>query len=293
MDELEKKARRYNDEKLRLGLIPPHVIEQVAKVFDYGAKKYTKYDDEGNIVDDGARNWENGCDWEVPLESLKRHLLAFESGEDYDIGTKEKPGSGLLHMSHIATNAMFLIQYYKTHPHLDNRRHAYLNQPKVGLDFDGVLADFSSAYKQRLIEAGVENYPQDEQPHWSFPYGTNEVWDKIKSDESFWLNLKPLCDPEDLAFPVEVYISKRSIPVEWSQKWVVRNGFPAAPIIHVEHSKVDAVRGANIDIFVDDSVKNFVELNRAKLHCLLMDAPYNRYLNVGHKRIKHLREVLN
>jgi hypothetical protein len=282
----EDKALRFNEGKTRLDLIPAWAMEQVGKVFSFGATKHTIRDDAGAVIVDGCNNWRKGADWEVPLASLERHLNAFKRGEDYD------KDSGLLHIAHLATNALFLLEFYKIHPQGDNRQHSYLKRPRIGLDLDGVLGNFSEAYSARLKEAGVANYPQQEQPWWGFAFKSNEIWEKVKQDESFWMGLKPLCDPNELAFEPVCYISNRSIPVEWSENWLISNGFPCAPVIHTEHSKVEAVKEWKLDKFCDDSVRNFVEINQSGGLCYLFDTSYNRYMEVGHKRIVNLNQLI-
>jgi hypothetical protein len=84
---------RFDQGKLPLHLVPPELEEEVAKVLEFGAKKYA------------PRNWEKGMDWSRVEASLRRHLLRWKMGEDID------PETGLLHVAHIATNAAFLIAY--------------------------------------------------------------------------------------------------------------------------------------------------------------------------------------
>lgn len=100
----ESKALRYNDNKLRYDLLEPHAIQELVKVFTEGAKKY-----EDN-------NWLNGgMEYSKMLASLKRHIAAFELGEDYD------PETGCHHMAHAAWNALGIVSYAKYFPHNDNR----------------------------------------------------------------------------------------------------------------------------------------------------------------------------
>jgi hypothetical protein len=90
-------------DKIRFDLIPSQVLWEVAEVLTYGLKKYED------------RNWERGIAWNRIFGSVQRHLWAFWSGEDKD---KE---SGLSHLAHAIVNCMFLLEYEKTHPELDNR----------------------------------------------------------------------------------------------------------------------------------------------------------------------------
>lgn len=77
---------------LTRGLAYP--MRLVAAVLSYGAQKYAE--DSWQEVPDGARRYENALD---------RHLNEWKAGEDFD---KE---SGLLHLGHIACNALFLCWF--------------------------------------------------------------------------------------------------------------------------------------------------------------------------------------
>lgn len=88
--------------KLDLTLVPPELAEQVARVMMLGAAKYTR---------GGWMHVEDG-----PLRyyaALKRHLHAFESGEDAD------PETGLHHLAHAATNLAFLLAFAARRPEQD------------------------------------------------------------------------------------------------------------------------------------------------------------------------------
>ena len=88
-------GKRYNAGKLRMDLIPPEADLAIARVLTQGSTKY------------GDRNWEKGMAVSTVLASLKRHLLAYEMGEDLD------DESGEPHLSHVLTNAAFLVTYFE------------------------------------------------------------------------------------------------------------------------------------------------------------------------------------
>ena len=108
------------------------------------------------------------------------------------------------------------------------------------------------------------------------------------------MSIKPKIDPKDLPFEPHCYITSRPIPNEWTEQWIAENGFPTMPVytVGVGESKVDVAKKSGIDIFIDDRFDNFVELNRAGICTYLMDAPHNQRYNVGHKRIKNLKDLL-
>ncbi len=96
-------ALRYDDGKLPIHLIPPEVIFALAKVFQYGAKKYA------------PRNWEKGMPWSKVYDSGQRHSLTFWNGQDID------EESGLPHVFHWMWNAAALVVYRETCPEKDDR----------------------------------------------------------------------------------------------------------------------------------------------------------------------------
>lgn len=263
---------RHNKGKNRLELVPPELIEGVGKVLTMGASKYAD------------RNWELGMSWGTVIGCLKRHLMAFEKGIDYDAE------SGELHIDHVLTNALFLKYYYKHYPQGDDRPKPYLNMPKVGLDIDEVMADWVGSWNER--------WNIDERPHaWRFDPEIGERFEIMRKSgelEDFYMNLKPLIDPKDLPFEPHCYITSRPCSKETTEAWLQKHGFPHAKVWSVDenHSKVDVAKESGIDIFVDDRFENFVELNRAGICTYLFDAPHNQRYNVGYRRIKSLKELI-
>lgn len=280
-------ARRYNSGKTRHDLMSPWAIEEVAKVMTYGANKYTVKDDKGNVVDSGDRNWEKGQLWSTPIASLRRHFLAFEMGEDFD------PESKLYHMAHVAWNALAILHFYKTYPQGDNRPVNAFKMPRVGLDIDGVLADFTGAYKERVLAAGLPWFPGEDQQWWALPHITTPFFDKIVKDKSFWLGLKPLCDPREWKFEPVAYITRRLCPKAWSEEWLFNNGFPPVQVYSIgKEEKSEYVKKCRVEIYVEDCPWNMAEVQQAGVFCFLLDQPYNRRFDVGHRRIYSLNEVI-
>ena len=90
---MEEKDLKKDTGKLRLDLLPVDALEEVSKVYAFGAKKYAEH------------SWEAGMKLSRVYAALLRHLFAWWRGEDYD---KE---SGLLHLAHVAWNAITLLTY--------------------------------------------------------------------------------------------------------------------------------------------------------------------------------------
>lgn len=113
IEERKGGADRFNTGKADLSLIPLATLEDEARVWEYGAKKYS------------AGNWLRCANWNVPLASLLRHLSAWQSGEDFD------PETGLSHLGHISCNVRMLTYYAKHFPEGDNRLKSGIHNPPV------------------------------------------------------------------------------------------------------------------------------------------------------------------
>lgn len=260
---------RYNEGKLRYDLVQAEAHEGMVKVLTFGSSKYAE------------RNWEKGMKWSKVIASLKRHIAAIEKGEDFD------PESGLLHADHLQCNAHFLSAYYKLAPALDDRPHSYLKQLRIGLDIDGVLGDFISHIGNKFGRS-----QEDIVTHWNDPK-IRSWFEEVKKDSNFWATMPVLTSPKDIPFEPTCYVTSRSISSEITQDWLDRNGFPSAKLISLGHnqSKVQTLQELRVDIYVDDRIENFIELNKAGIFCYLFNAPHNKRLEVGHKRIHSLKEL--
>ena len=264
-------ALRYNENKTRYGLLPPFALKQVADVFTYGAKKYS-------TQESGDFNWKKGLNWLSVCDSLERHLQAWKSGEDYD---KE---SGLMHLGHLATNALFLLEYYKIFPQGDNRP-TWLKQPfkRLWLDIDGVISSFEDYFLtySELQTGGATDWND---------YRFRDNFAKIADDDNFWLTIPPLIDPKVISYPITGYCTSRPCDDAIIEQWLEKNGFPKAEIINVGlDPKSEHLKG-KCDIMLDDSIKNFLDLQNAGIVCYLMTRPHNEKYEVGHWRVETIEE---
>jgi len=98
-----KEAMKFDGGKPPIDLVDQELILEVAKVLDFGAKKYE------------AHNWKIGIPISRYYSAMQRHMLSWNNGEDLD------PESGLNHLSHAACNLMFMLYHTKNSPKLDNR----------------------------------------------------------------------------------------------------------------------------------------------------------------------------
>lgn len=273
-----KEGLRFNEGKTRIDLFPSDVLIHVSEILTKGSEKYEE------------RNWEHGMPYSKILASLKRHLAKWESGADFDEESK------LHHIDHVLCNAVFLSRHVHVFPEKDDRFLPYImNHKRVGLDIDGVIADFVTPFLKRLNIKGKGN------KSWYMSYKARDpkVWKELSKDKKFWLNIEPLIDPDSLIYEPQVYVTARDIPKEWTEEWLEKNGFPCNEVVVVsgnggEHGcKSDELKSRSIDIFIDDHYNHFLSLNRSGVKCYLMDSYYNQRWNVGSLRIKHPNDVLN
>lgn len=91
---LNADGNRYNVGKIPWHLLPWDAVEEVVRVIQFGAKKYS------------PRGWEDKpLSYVETAASMTRHTVAWLRGQDRD------PETGLHHMAHAACNALFLVAY--------------------------------------------------------------------------------------------------------------------------------------------------------------------------------------
>lgn len=137
---------------------------------------------------------------------------------------------------------------------------------RISLDVDGVLADFETAYLKRF-----KKWPNKD---WAI---TRNVANILIHERDFWLNLPVLNKVE---FIPRMYCSARVNPKRWSKQYLRNNGFPEAPLYQVpgyKLSKAKTLKG-RCDVHIEDSVKNFLDLNRQGIPCLIYNNSTNAYL---------------
>lgn len=97
MKESDKGVKNdFKDNKTRWELLPLDCLEDVARVYTEGAKKYG---------DNKWQNLENG--YQRYKGAMLRHLFAFESGEEFDKET------GCRHLAQVVWNAIALLWFSK------------------------------------------------------------------------------------------------------------------------------------------------------------------------------------
>jgi hypothetical protein len=96
---------KNDKDKPRLDLLPFDALDEVAKVYNFGAVKYAE------------RNWDAGMEWHRYFRAALSHLWKWWQGEDRD------HESGLSHLTHATFNVLALLTYELRKIGKDDRPH--------------------------------------------------------------------------------------------------------------------------------------------------------------------------
>jgi hypothetical protein len=113
------------------GLLPYSSLAEVAKVYNYGAQKYSPH------------NWRKGYPWSWSFDAMQRHLAAWWEGEDQD------QESGLNHLAHAAFHVLALLWFQKHAVGKDDRY--VVGEDKAGQE---VPASDTVGNKEHMARAG-------------------------------------------------------------------------------------------------------------------------------------------
>lgn len=93
-----------NDQsKPPLDLIPEELLIELARVLEFGAKKYKKW------------NWCEGFEYSRPTAAALRHIAAWNAGRDNDEET------GISHLAHAIASLMFNLVNHQRGVGVDDR----------------------------------------------------------------------------------------------------------------------------------------------------------------------------
>lgn len=101
-----KETIKFDEGKPCMSDIPQLSLMSVAKVFNYGAKKYSKF------------NYSGGTDWLRYYDAAQRHMNAWMTGEDID-------ESSFSHIDHSIASLMMLRENMHLNTGVDNRNPIY------------------------------------------------------------------------------------------------------------------------------------------------------------------------
>lgn len=157
---------------------------------------------------------------------------------------------------------------------------------RIGLDIDGTIANFDLGYLKRFGK-----FPQYD---WGI---TRNVKHILIKEKAFWLGLPILRKPN---FTPALYCSVRVSNPRWTKDFLKRNDFPDAKLYQLKGgwgtSKYNTLKN-KVDVFIDDSIWNFEDLNSKGVKCLLITTENNKGYNTPYRinslDINEINSVLN
>ena len=158
---------------------------------------------------------------------------------------------------------------------------------RLGIDVDGVLADFRTAFRraaERCLRHVIDESQDLDTAGPLSPEDVRRVWDHIGRTPNWWMDV-PAYEPEQIArlYSIaraanwEVFFMTKRPPsagdtVQFqTQWWIERFGFYLPAVMTVPGSRGDVANGLRLDIVIDDQLINCVEvISAAPAKALLM-----------------------
>lgn len=172
---------------------------------------------------------------------------------------------------------------------------------RIGVDCDGVLADFNTAFINRIIAVtGHNDFPliPFDIPTWNYPqhFGYTEeevsdVWKIIEADPEFWLRLPSYADTQESLRALagrshagdDLYFitSRPGIAAKrQTEAWLRKNGFADRPTVLISSDKGLCAAALNLDVYLDDRWENALDVSYTKYRACpttsyLLTRPWN------------------
>lgn len=169
----------------------------------------------------------------------------------------------------------------------------------LGIDCDGVLADFNSAFIDRVIAVtGRDLFPPRpfDIPTWNYPewysytrQEVSDVWEDIKRDPLFWATLPVYPDTtqalrrlETLAYNgADVYFITARPGVRakaQTEEWLQASGYShQLPTVLVASEKGLCATALGLDVYLDDRWENAVDVAYTPTRTFLLNRPWNMH----------------
>ena len=138
---------------------------------------------------------------------------------------------------------------------------------QVGLDLDDTIFNFTEGYLKRF-----KKFPKYD---WAI---TRNVTHILSKERDFWVNLPVMRRP--VGFEPKLYCSSRVNKKAWTKKALEINDLPNSPLYQIpgyKLSKAKVLKG-RCDVHIEDSIKNFLDLNNKGIPCLLYNNKINEHL---------------
>jgi hypothetical protein len=175
---------------------------------------------------------------------------------------------------------------------------------RFGIDIDGVIADFISAYVREVNDVWPGKIPIGYQPpdwDWTDVLTQEEithVWKIIKHKHNWWLSLPPdaqnlravamhrIRHPQDEIFFVTARVSTKGMPVmHQTQVWLSEcgiNGLGVGVIVDHSNDKSAIFNALECDANIDDRLSTVIDHAANTKGAYLLDRSWNRQSRPEH-----------
>ena len=149
---------------------------------------------------------------------------------------------------------------------------------RIGIDIDGVLADFRTAFRSAAVQCLRRDVDARQEPELTplSDADVRRVWDYIAKARNWWMDVPPY-EPDQIARLYsltrasgwEVFFMTKRPPsggdsVQFqTQSWIERYGFYLPAVMTVPGSRGDVANGLRLDVVLDDQLINCVEVTSA------------------------------
>lgn len=158
---------------------------------------------------------------------------------------------------------------------------------RIGIDVDGVIADFRTAFHATAVRCLRRDVVDSEDLESAGPLSAEDVrrvWGHIARTQNWWMEVPPY-EPDQIArlysltraMGWEVFFLTKRPPSAGdslqfqTQWWIERFGFYLPAVLTVPGSRSDVANGLRLDIIIDDQIMNCVEvISGAPAKALLM-----------------------
>jgi hypothetical protein len=147
---------------------------------------------------------------------------------------------------------------------------------RIGIDIDGVLADFRSAfYKAAEASVGhaIEEADDPNASHSLAQKDVRRVWEYVARTPNWWMTLTPF-EPDQIARLYSLtraagwevfFLTNRPVSggdtVQFqTQWWIERHGFYLPSVLTVPGSRGEVANGLRLDVVIDDLIINCIEV---------------------------------
>ncbi|HTM26903.1 MAG TPA: hypothetical protein VL225_17020 [Vicinamibacterales bacterium] len=147
---------------------------------------------------------------------------------------------------------------------------------RIGVDVDGVIADFRTAFRATAARCLRRDVPEFENAESAGPLSPDEirkVWDHIGKTQNWWMDV-PAYEPDQIARLYSVtraaawevfFLTKRpssagdavQFQTQW---WIERFGFYLPAVLTVPGSRGEVANGLRLDMIIDDQLLNCAEV---------------------------------